>query len=167
MPNNKKLIKVSYIRQEHEYISELYPEYKLIKQINIQMNIEGKIIPVDVLTIQTNHGTKKFYFDVSDIFNKYDSLLTSTDDLNDIDFAKLFLKTVLGAQTKAERKNLPWLQKIQENIKTKTIETEQESEKTTYDNTQGIYTPLLLLKILMILLCVIFLFTLIFLYPHI
>lgn len=168
MSDNKKLIKVSYIRQEREYISELYPEYKLLRQACIEMNINNRNIPVDVLTIQTNQGEKTFYFDVSDIFNNYDSLLMNNNgnakDPRDVDFAKLLINTVLGAQTKEEKEKLPWIQKIKEHIEPKAMEGEQESKKAIDNNNKEIFTPSFLEKILVISLGVILLLTLIFLY---
>lgn len=130
MSNNKKLIKVSYIRQEREYISELFPEYELVEQATMQMNIDGQNIPVDVLTVQTSKGKKTFYFDIRDVVAKYDALLASNRDsiknLSESDFAKLFLGTVLGAQSRDEIEKIPWVRKVREHIHTSHTETEEE-----------------------------------------
>ncbi|MGN0917237.1 MAG: hypothetical protein ACI4NZ_03465 [Candidatus Enterousia sp.] len=168
MPDNNKLIKVSYIRQEKEYISELFPEYELLEQKTLQMTVDGKSIPVDMLTVQTNQGKKTFYFDVSDIFAKYDAFIANNGsnlkDLTGADFAKLLMSTTLGVQTREEKERMPWIRKMQEGLKT--IETEQEPDEEIDDSERESFMQILSsIKLLAILSFIIFLLALIFAMP--
>lgn len=68
------IIKVNSIREEKEYIACQYPEFEMLLQELIHVNHKGKIIPVDVLTVGTNDGEKKYFFDISSLFAAYDAL---------------------------------------------------------------------------------------------
>lgn len=68
------IIKVNSIREEKEYIARQHPEFEMLLQELIHVNHKGKIIPVDVLTVGTNDGEKKYFFDISSLFAAYDTL---------------------------------------------------------------------------------------------
>lgn len=70
MAKNEKIeyIKVASIAEEKEYIRKLHPEFQLLQQFFMRVNIDGKLTPVDKLHVKTNDGEKDFYFDISGFF---------------------------------------------------------------------------------------------------
>lgn len=109
MRKSIKVIKVSNIRQEKEYIAALFPEFKLISQVADYVVIKGEKIPVDILKVKTRKGIKIFYFDIRKIYAKYDAAL-STDAF--VDFKELLLDSVLGMNNHKEKNS--WMQKVRD-----------------------------------------------------
>ena len=61
------------ISAEYAWIRYTYPEYSRVQQILINIKINGKILPCDLLLIKNNNTgeLKNIYFEISDFFGKW------------------------------------------------------------------------------------------------
>ncbi|MDW3024849.1 MAG: hypothetical protein R8N50_04165 [Alphaproteobacteria bacterium] len=91
---NQPLIKVSSVKEEKIYIAKLYPEFELLEQRLIKVNIGDRVVPVDLLRVNTNAGEKTFYFDVRELFEKYHTIFSHVDDTDYDSIYKIFRYTL-------------------------------------------------------------------------
>lgn len=68
---NQQLIKVSDVSEEYMYIRKKYPEFEMLEQRLIHVDIGDRIIPVDIMRIKTNEGEKTLYFDIETYWQQY------------------------------------------------------------------------------------------------
>lgn len=68
---NQQLIKVSDVSEEYMYIGKKYPEFEMLEQRLIHVDIGDRIIPVDIMRIKTNEGEKTLYFDIETYWQQY------------------------------------------------------------------------------------------------
>lgn len=82
---NQQLIKVSDVSEEYMYIGKKYPEFEMLEQRLIHVDIGDRIIPVDIMRIKTNEGEKTLYFDIETYWQQY-----YTQQAQDTDYDRIY-----------------------------------------------------------------------------